>query len=81
MLRVAAILMVMFLSFVNIFGVKTGAIIQNIFTVAKVSALAGLVFVGLFLGRNAQALAANFNGHFWQNAGLSAIRRISAGTR
>ena len=59
--NLVAILMVMFLSFVNIFGVKTGAIIQNIFTAAKVSALAGLVLFGLFLGRNAQALAANFS--------------------
>src|SRR5215470_11008854 len=60
--NLVAVLLVVFLSFVNIFGVKTGAIIQNIFTVAKVSALAGLVLFGIFLGRNAQALAANFNG-------------------
>jgi len=77
--NLTAILLVMFLSFVNIFGVKTGAIIQNIFTVAKVSALAGLVLFGIFLGRNAQALAANFNGHFWQNAGLGAQHEIAAG--
>ncbi len=31
-----AILLVIFLSFMNIFGVKTGAAIQNVFTVAKV---------------------------------------------
>ena len=37
-----AILLVIFLSVVNIFGVKTGAAIQNIFTAAKVSALLGL---------------------------------------
>ena len=36
-----AILLVIFLSIVNIFGVKTGAVIQNIFTAAKVSALLG----------------------------------------
>jgi basic amino acid/polyamine antiporter, APA family len=77
--NLVAILMVMFLSFVNIFGVKTGAIIQNIFTAAKVSALAGLVLFGLFIGRNAQALAANFNGHFWQNAGLSAQHAVQVG--
>ena len=41
-------LMVVALSVINIFGIKTGAIIQDIFTFAKVSALSGLVLVGLF---------------------------------
>ena len=40
--NLVAILLVVFLSVVNIFGLKTGAIIQNVFTAAKVSALAGL---------------------------------------
>ena len=77
--NLVAILVVVALSVINIFGVKTGAIIQNIFTVAKVSALAGLVLFGLFIGRNAHALAANFNGHFWQNAGLSAQHAVQVG--
>jgi basic amino acid/polyamine antiporter, APA family len=77
--NLVAILVVVALSVINIFGVKTGAIIQNIFTAAKVSALAGLVLFGLFIGRNAQALAANFNGHFWQNAGLSAQHAVQVG--
>jgi APA family basic amino acid/polyamine antiporter len=34
-----AVLMVVALSIINIFGVKTGAMIQNVFTFAKVSAL------------------------------------------
>src|SRR5438552_4843099 len=38
-----AIVLVVVLSVINIFGVKTGALIQNIFTAAKVSALLGLV--------------------------------------
>src|SRR5205085_2132336 len=41
--NLVAILMVMAISVINIFGVKTGALIQNIFTAAKVSALLGLV--------------------------------------
>ncbi len=77
--NLVAIIVVMVLSVVNIFGVKTGAIIQNIFTVAKVSALAALVLFGMFVGRNAQALAANFSGHFWQNAGLSAQHAVQVG--
>ena len=77
--NLVAILVVVALSIINIFGVKTGAIIQNIFTAAKVSALAALVLFGLFVGRNAQALAANFSGHFWQNAGLGALHQVQVG--
>jgi APA family basic amino acid/polyamine antiporter len=77
--NLAAILMVIALSVINIFGVRTGAWIQNIFTFAKVSALLGLVLLGLFIGRNAQAIAANFNGHFWHNAGLGAQHAVQVG--
>src|SRR5712692_11050783 len=57
----------------------TGAIIQNIFTVAKVSALLGLALFGIALGRNATALAANFGGNFWRNAGLGAQHAVQVG--
>jgi len=77
--NLVAILVVVALSIINIFGVKTGATIQNIFTAAKVSALVGLVLLGLFVGRNAQALAANFSGHFWQNSGLGALHQVQVG--
>jgi len=70
--NLVAIVVVILLSVINIFGVKTGAF-------AKVSPLAGLILLGLFVGRNAQALAANFSGHFWQNAGLSAKHAIQVG--
>ena len=74
-----AILMVVALSIINIFGVKTGAMIQNVFTFAKVSALLGLVLVGLFIGRNAEALAANFGANFWRNAGWGALHAVQVG--
>jgi len=76
--NLVAIVLIAVLSIINVFGVKIGALIQNVFTISKVSALAGLVLVGLFM-RNAQALAVNFNGHFWQNAGLSAKHAIQVG--
>src|SRR5450432_2166122 len=71
-------LLVIFLSVVNIFGVKTGAAIQNIFTAAKVSALLGLAVFGFALGRNASAVAANF-GNFWHNASLAAQHAVQVG--
>jgi basic amino acid/polyamine antiporter, APA family len=74
-----AILVVVALSLINVFGIRTGAMIQNVFTAAKVSALFGLVLLGVLLGRNGQALAANFQGNFWRNAGLSAMHNLGGG--
>ena len=72
------IVTIVFLSVVNIFGIKTGATVQNIFTFAKTAALLGLVLLGLALGRNAQAISENF-GHFWQNASFSALHAVQVG--
>ena len=77
--NLAAILVVIALSVINIFGVKTGALIQNIFTSAKVSALLGLVVFGIFLGRNAQAVAANFGANFWRNSSLGSLHDVGGG--
>src|SRR6202521_2115116 len=77
--NLVGILLVVSLSVVNIFGLKTGALIQNVFTAAKVSALLGLALFGLALGRNAQALAANFGANFWHNAGLGAQHAVQVG--
>jgi APA family basic amino acid/polyamine antiporter len=77
--NLVGIVIVVLLSVINIFGVKTGALIQNIFTISKVSALLGLVLLGLFIGRNAQALAVNFQGHFWANAGWGNLHDIGGG--
>jgi APA family basic amino acid/polyamine antiporter len=74
-----AILLVIFLSVVNIFGVKTGAAIQNVFTVAKVSALLGLAVFGFAFGRKAEALFANFSGNFWHGAGFGAQHAVQVG--
>ena len=77
--NLAAILIVIFLSVVNIFGVRTGAMVQNIFTIAKTAALFGLVLLGLFVGRNAQAIAANFGAEFWRNAGWHSLHPVQVG--
>ena len=77
--NLVAILVVVVLSVINILGVKTGALIQNIFTTAKVSALAGLVIFGVLLGRNARAIAANFGANFWHNAGFGTLHDVGGG--
>lgn len=76
--NLAGIIVVIFLSVLNIYGIKTGALVQNIFTIAKVSALAGLVLAGIFVGRNATAIAANF-GNFWRSGALHSASGTMAG--
>ena len=63
--NLAGIVVVIFLTCLNVFGIRTGAAVQNVFTIAKVSALAALVIAGIFVGRNAHAVAANFT-DFWR---------------
>src|SRR5260370_23809010 len=41
----AGIVIVLLLTFINVFGVRTGAIVQNVFTIAKVGSLALLIVV------------------------------------
>jgi basic amino acid/polyamine antiporter, APA family len=77
--NLVAIVVISFLSVVNIFGIRLGAAVQNVFTTAKTVALLGLVILGLFVGRNATALAANFGGNFWRNAGLHALHPVQVG--
>ena len=77
--NLVAILMVIFLSVLNIFGIRLGALVQNVFTIAKAAALFGLVAVGFAIGRNPQAMAANFS-DFWHNAGLGARHLLQVGS-
>ncbi len=76
--NLAAILIVVLLSVINVFGIRTGALVQNVFTITKAAALFGLVLLGLAIGRNPQAMAANF-GDFWRNAALSAQHAVQVG--
>jgi APA family basic amino acid/polyamine antiporter len=47
--RLSGIVVVVILTFVNLYGVKLGAQIQNLFTVAKIGGLAALILLGLLL--------------------------------
>ena len=76
------IIIVFLLAVVNMFGVKLGALIQNIFTSAKALSLAGLVLLTLTVGRNASAMAANFGSsmtEFWRNAGWHSLHPVQVG--
>ncbi|MGZ4822249.1 MAG: amino acid permease, partial [Terriglobales bacterium] len=77
--NLAGILIIVLLSIVNVFGVRTGAMVQNVFTFAKVAALLGLVLLGLFVGGNAAASAANFGPEFWRHFSWSARFPVEVG--
>src|SRR5919108_14357 len=62
--QLVGILMILFITFLNMRGVKLGKLIQNVFTSAKTLSLVGLIFLGIFVGKNAGAISENF-GHFW----------------
>ncbi len=70
--NLVGIIIIVLLTFVNVFGVKTGAMVQNVFTIAKTAALLGLVLLGYFVARNHEAIVANY-GHFWRNTGSDAV--------
>ena len=62
--QLVGVLMIVFLTFTNTLGVRLGKLIQNIFTSAKTLSLLGLIFLGIFVGRNAGAISENF-AHLW----------------
>jgi len=72
----AGIVIVLLLTFINVFGVRTGALVQNVFTIAKVGSLALLIVVAIFVGANSEAVSQNF-GDFWRNASLGALHPIA----
>jgi APA family basic amino acid/polyamine antiporter len=69
--RILAVLSVILLTWINVRGVRTAAVIQTTLTVVKTAALAGLIVLGITIGRNADAIAANFGPAFWPAGGLS----------
>ncbi len=68
--QLLAIVCIALLTALNCFGLKLGALVQNIFTVTKTAALLGLVLFGYLLGRNAGVVAVNFS-DFWRGASLN----------
>ena len=79
--NLVAIVIITLLTLLNTFGVKLGALVQNVFTSAKVLALAGVVMVG-FVAKNAAAVAANFGAgwqQFWAGASWHALHQVEVG--
>jgi APA family basic amino acid/polyamine antiporter len=62
--QLVGILMILLITFLNTLGVRLGKLIQNVFTSAKTLSLMGLILLGIFVGKNAGAIAENFS-HLW----------------
>ena len=58
--RIVALLSIWVLTWVNLRGVREGKIVQTSLSMVKTVALLGLIVLGLTIGRNATAIAANF---------------------
>jgi len=69
--RIFAIVSIVLLTWINVRGVRTAAFIQTSLTAVKTAALAGLIVLGITIGRNAEAIAANFGPGFWPAGGLT----------
>jgi len=70
--QLLAIAVIVLLTFGNSLGLSYGKLIQNVFTVAKTAALSGLILFGIFYGRNAAAISANFE-RPWHPTGVSLL--------
>jgi APA family basic amino acid/polyamine antiporter len=63
--RLIALISIWVLTWINLRGIKEGKWVQTTLTVVKTVALAGLILLGLTIGRHAEAITANFsNGNF-----------------
>lgn len=62
--QLLAIVSIIYLTYINSRGVKSGKLIQNIFGSTKLIALFGLILLGFLFGVNETAIQANFS-DFW----------------
>src|SRR5689334_19812332 len=62
--QLIGVLLIVLLTFMNTRGLKLGKLVQNTFTTAKLTALFGLIVLGIFVGWNSGVVHANF-GKLW----------------
>lgn len=62
--HIAAIVSIIFLTWINTRGVAAGKWVQNLFTFSKVGILVLFILIGVLFARNYEAIQANLH-HFW----------------
>lgn len=75
--KLLAIITILGITILNARGVKEGALTQNIFTVAKILALVGIIICGITLGMKPDVIHANFS-NFFTLPDLGGMSPISA---
>ncbi|HVZ79128.1 MAG TPA: amino acid permease [Gemmatimonadaceae bacterium] len=78
--RLVALAAIVVLTWINLRGVREGKFVQTTLTIVKTGALFLLMALGLIIGRNAGAIAANFgNGNFWGHVDLNGAWVVAFG--
>jgi basic amino acid/polyamine antiporter, APA family len=70
--QLLAIISIVILTIININGIKSGKVVQDLFTITKIISLGGIIFLGIFIAKNPDAITANFQ-HVW-NASWTHIK-------
>ena len=77
--RLIALVTIWILTWINLRGVKEGKLVQTTLTVVKTGALAALILLGLTIGRNSEAIAANFSAGSFNPVALATVFPIAFG--
>ena len=79
--RLIALVSVWLLTWINLRGVEGGKTLQTLLTAAKLLGLAMIVILGILIGRNSDAILANFSGgNFFGNVTLNSTFVLAFGT-
>lgn len=62
--QMLALILIAFLTYVNLQGIKNAKILQTTFTIAKILSLLGLIVLGIYVGLNSDAFKSNL-ANFW----------------
>jgi len=77
--RLVALVTIWILTWINLRGVREGKLVQTTLTVVKTGALAALILLGLTIGRNADAVAANFGAGNFNPVAFASVFPIAFG--
>jgi basic amino acid/polyamine antiporter, APA family len=75
--QLLAVIVILALTLTNVQGLKYGKWVQNLFTVTKIGALAGLIVLGLLWGRSVDAVHTNF-AHVFSHPGFHTVHAQGA---
>jgi basic amino acid/polyamine antiporter, APA family len=70
--QLVALIVISFLTWTNMKGLKYGKGVQNVFTTMKIGSLLGVIIIGVFIGWRAAVVKANF-GQAWTPQGFTLL--------